>query len=156
VNLLQQLMMSDEKRMRTESRRRKTRQGRETRGPWFAGFAYLAPAKAQIIELLLVLSSLYHVFDVRVCVCLCVCLCVSPLRSTLHLEFTYNVSVVLFLRSAALCIWNFIQNHYFDTVQNVQNVGLMKGAEPMVLYNHFTLDDIPRYYSQSQMGYRRV
>ncbi len=86
-----------------------------------------------------------------------VCVCVSPLRSTLHLEFTYNVSVVLFLRSAALCIWNFIQNHYFDTVQNVQNVGLMKeGAEPMVLYNHFTLDDIPRYYSQSQMGYRRV
>jgi hypothetical protein len=31
---------------------------------------------------LLDLSSLYHVFDVRVFVC------VSPLRSTLHLEFT--------------------------------------------------------------------
>ena len=108
-------------------------------------------------RMLLVLSSLYHVFDVRLFVCVCVCVCVSPLRSTLHLEFTYNVSVVLFLRSAALCIWNFIQNHYFDTVQNVQNVGLMKeGAEPMVLSNHFTLDDIPRYYSQSQMGYRRV
>ncbi len=77
-------------------------------------------------------SSLYDVFVVRVCLCVCVRLCVcsfvSPLRSTLHLEFTYNVSVVLFLhleftynvsvvlflRCAALCLWNFIQNHYFD------------------------------------------
>ena len=35
-------------------------------------------------------------------------------------------------------------NLYFYNNKTVVNVGLMKeGAEPMVLYNHFTLTDIP-------------